>query len=206
MRRAAAALLLLASACAGPEVAVDRSYDFKRVKRVGVVAFEGPSGAAAADLLTHELLASGASVAERGRLEAVFSERRLKAGGSLGAADVRRAGKALGVDAIFLGSVTQLAPAQSFLVMEPRKGVMVTDSARPIGGGSLTRTPALGAPGASVLTSSAQVGLTARLVDVNSGAVVWSAHQSYEGFDTDSAMAAVARSFARSLAPLWAPR
>lgn len=206
MRRFALGIIALAAACAGPEVAIDRSYDFKRVRRVGVVAFDGPSGGAAADLLTHELLASGASVSERGRLEEVLAERRLKAGGALSAADVRRAGKALGVDALFLGSVTSLAPAQNYLVMEPRKGAVAVEAAAPLGGGRLTRTPAFGTPGASVLTSSAQVGLTARLVDVHSGAVVWSAHQSYEGFDTDSAMAAVARSFARSLAPLWAPR
>ncbi|MBI2362122.1 MAG: hypothetical protein HYV15_01900 [Elusimicrobia bacterium] len=57
-----------------------------------------------------------------------------------------------------------------------------------------------------MLTSSAQVGLTARLVDVRTGAVVWSAHQSYEGFDADSAMSAVTRSFARGAVPLWTSR
>lgn len=206
MRRLAPVLLLAAAACAGPEVAVDRSYDFKRVRRVGVVAFDGAGGSAAADLLTHELLASGVSVTERARLEEVLAEKRLRAGGSFTAADVRRAGRALGVDALFLGSVTQFSPAQNYLVLEDRKGVLVADSAQPIGGGRVSRQPAPGAPGASVLTSSAQVGLAARLVDVNTGSVVWSAHQSYEGFDTDSAMSAVARAFARSLAPLWAAR
>lgn len=206
MKRLALCLLAVSlAACAGPEVAVDKGYDFSRVKRVGVVAFDGTGGSAAADLLAHELLASGASVAERSRLESVLAEHRMAKGGALTPADIRRAAKALNVDALFMGSVTQYSPAQSYLILSS-SGAVFSQGVAPLGGGRLTQTPALGSPGASVLTSSAQVALTARLVDVHTGAVVWSAHQSYEGFDTDTAMSAVTRSFARSASPLWVAR
>lgn len=204
-RPALCVLASLLAACVGPDVAVDRAYDFSRVKRVGVVAFDGAGGPAAADLLAHELLAAGASVAERSRLESVLAEQRMAKGGLLSPADIRRAAKALNVDALFMGTVTQYSPAQSYLVLSS-SGAVFSQGVAPLGGGRVTQSPALGAPGASVLTSSAQVGLTARLVDVHTGAVVWSAHQSYEGFDADSAMSAVARSFARGAVPLWVAR
>jgi len=63
--------------------------------------------------------------------------------------------------------------------------------------------PALGPPGANILSPAAVVGMTARLVDVETGSVVWSGRRTWEGFDVDSAMASIAHSFAKSLTPLW---
>jgi len=190
--------------CAGPEVAFNPNYEFSKLRRVAVAAFAGEGGSAAADYLSHSLLAAGADVIERSRLEAVLAEQRLATQGALDPVTARRVGKLLGVDALVLGSVTRYSPQTSYLIVTGSSTTFVGAGASPMGGGTrFTNTPALGAPGTSILTSSAQVGLTARLVDVETGSVIWSAHQSYEGFDLDSAMSAVTTSFARSLAGIW---
>ncbi|MFH1723608.1 MAG: CsgG/HfaB family protein [Elusimicrobiota bacterium] len=208
MRRAGPILAvpaLLAAACAGPEVAFNPRYEFSSLKRVAVVSFEGTGGSAAADYLAHALLATGAEVVERSRIEAVFSEHHLSTLGALEPATVKEVGKLLAVDALFMGSVTQYAPPQSYLVVEG-SSASFAQAVAPVGGPGSTlfsRRPTPGFPGTNIVSSSARVGLAARLVDVETGSVVWSAHQSYEGFDMDCALSAVATSFARSLASHW---
>jgi curli biogenesis system outer membrane secretion channel CsgG len=205
-RASAASLLLLLAGCMGPEVTFNKRYEFSRLRRVAVSRFDGPSGAAAADFLTHALLGSGADVVERSRLDALLAEQRLSGRGALDPATVKRVGRILGVDGIFIGNVTHYAPARSYLVYTGSSTV-VAPPVTPVGGASrFSRTAASAAPGTDILTSSAQVGLTARLVDVETGSVVWSAHQNYEGFDADSAMSAISKSFARTLEPLWKAR
>lgn len=194
--RSALLLAALASlaACRGPEITYSRDYPFSRIRRVSVARFEGPGGEAASDHVAHALLREGAALVERGRLEAVLAEVRLGGLGVLDPATVKKVGRVLGVDALFLGSVTTYLPPRSFVVYTASEEY--TD---PKGTVRRDRLPRL-------MTSSASVGLSARLVDVESAAVIWSAHQSYEGFDVDSALAAICESFARSAVPLWRPK
>lgn len=204
MKRVALAAVVLCAGCSGPEVAFNPRYEFSKLRRVAVAAFDGQGGSAAADYLSHALLAGGADVVERSRLEAVLNEQNLRARGVLDPETARRVGRILGVDAVFLGSVTEYAPQQSYLIVTDSSANYISAGASPVGSATrFTNTPAFGSPGTSIITSSAQVGLTARLVDVESGSVVWSAHQSYEGFDLDSAMSAVTVSFARTLSHVW---
>lgn len=202
MRRAAALLLSAAAAgCAGPDVVFNPNQPVARVRRVAVAPFQGRGGPAAADLFAHALLASGADVVERSRLESVLAEHQLSAAGALDPSTVRRIGSLLGVDALFVGSVTQYEPPQSYLVF-PASSPQAGSAARVGRGRRLTPGPGP-APGVEVVTADAVVGLTARMVDVETGSVLWSARQSYEGFDVDSAMSAIASGFARTLAHLW---
>lgn len=182
----------LCAACRGPQVAFSPRYDFAQLKRVAVARFDGPGGTAAADLFAHSLLETGAEIVERGRLEALLREQRLSAVGALDPETVTEVGRLLGVDGLFLGSVTKYTPARSYLVYSDARH-----------GSEDLRSVPTSSPHVSMLTSSAVVGMTARLVDVETGAVVWSAHQSYEGFDIDSAMSSVSEAFARSLRRLW---
>jgi curli biogenesis system outer membrane secretion channel CsgG len=195
--------LLLLGACSGPRVSFNKTYAFSSLKRVAVTRFEGPGGSAAADHLAHALLSSGADVVERSRLEALVREHRLSVSGATDARSVAEIGRLLGVDALFFGSVTQFEPPRSYVVYTGTAAVIVGGAqelgrtrsfveGRPIGNGA-----------ARILTSAARVGLTARLVDVDTGSVVWSAHQSYEGFDIDSAIAAISDTFAQTLQHVW---
>lgn len=198
-------LLLLAAlaGCGGNmQVAVNPNANFAAVKRVAVVTFGGPQGDAAADAMTQYLVGYGANVVERQRLQAVLGEQRMGASGTLDPSTVKRVGKILGVDALIVGSVSDLTPSRSYVVQTGASvvvgGVTAIDGRNvyPVGG-----VP--GSPDAQIIASAASVGLTARMVDVETGSILWSAMMSYEGFDTSTAMRAIAQSFVDSLVPVW---
>lgn len=234
-------LLALLFGCAAPRVAVNPRYDFSKVRRVAVLPFAGSGGESASDFLARSLLGGGADVVERGRLDAVLREQDLRASNRLDPKTTQRIGRLLGVDAIFMGTVTQYEPPRSYLIYkEPQpevrglvSEVVVEESeerkkgkgsrqsstriSTQVGGGShdhhtvtqigarqvYGQGPALGLPGGAVVTSYATVGLSARMVDVRTGSVVWSAHYSYEGFDLETALASVTGEFVRSLRRVW---
>jgi hypothetical protein len=191
------------TSCATPQVAFNAHADFNLIHRVAVATFGGPRGDVAADLLTQDLLACGADVVERQRLDAVLREQNLASQSILDPATAKKVGKILGVDAIFLGTVADNVPSQSYLVTSGgRHGgwnsvtPVATNNLSP--GGSV-----IGVPDSQVLTSAAQDSLIARMVDVETGSVLWSGRMSYEGYDNQSAMAAITSSFVKSLVPLW---
>jgi len=199
-------LLILAAALAGcitPQIAVNQHADFSRIHRVAVATFGGPGGDVAADVFTQDLLQHGADVVERQRLDAVLREQNLAAGNMLDPTTVKKIGKILGVDAIFVGTVASNVPSQSYLVTSSRDGINV-NGVTPVGGGNLfPEGPAIGVPDSQVLTSAAQASLISRMVDVESGSILWSGRMSYEGIDAQSTMAGITSSFAKSLVPLW---
>src|SRR5438105_15581401 len=96
--------------CATPQIAVNSHADFSRIHRVAVATFGGPSGDVAADLLTQDLLRHGADVVERQRLEMLLKEQNLAAQNILEPDTVKKVGRILGVDAIFVGTVASNVP------------------------------------------------------------------------------------------------
>lgn len=202
LRSAALLAAALAAACAGPEVAMKRSFDFTKVRRVAVLGFSGAGGDTAADMLTQALLSRGADVVERRQLDAILKENHLEATGALDAGTIREFGRLLGVDALFLGTVNSYSPPQSYLVFGGAG--RNTPSVSTLSSGFVySQGPAPGVEGADVITSAATVGLTARMVEVQTGSILWSASQTYEGIDIDSALRVVAAGFADSLREAW---
>jgi hypothetical protein len=194
---------LLLAGCATPQIAVNSRADFSRIHRVAVATFGGQSGDVAADLLTQDLLLHGADVVERQRLDAVMQEQNLATQNMLDPTTVKKIGKILGVDAIFVGTVATNVPSQSYLVTQSRHGINV-NGVTPVSGTTLSpEGPAIGIPDSQVLTSAAQASLIARMVDVESGSILWSGRMSYEGLNTETTMADITSSFAKSLVPLW---
>jgi curli biogenesis system outer membrane secretion channel CsgG len=186
--------------CVGPQVAVNTHADFASIHRVAVATFGGSGGDVAADLLTQDLLMHGADVVERQRLEAVLREQNLAADNILDPATVKMMGKILGVDAIFVGTVANNTPSQSFLV----SGRHGADAAMPMGGGTVVNEGSpIGVPDSQVITSAAQASLISRMVDVETGSILWSGRMSYEGLDSQETMESITSAFAESLVPLW---
>src|SRR5258708_7217537 len=189
--------------CIAPEVGVNSHADFSQIHRVAVATFGGLSGDVAADLLTQALLQQAAAVVERQRLDAVLREQNLAESNILDPATVKKIGKILGVDAIFVGTVATNVPSQSYLVTQSRHGINL-NGVTPVNGTNLfPEGPAIGVPDSQVLTSAAQASLIARMVDVETGSILWSGRMSYEGLNTETTMAGITSSFAKSLVPLW---
>jgi hypothetical protein len=197
-------VVLFLGGCATPEVAVNSRADFSKIHRVAVATFGGPGGDVGADLLTQDLLRHGADVVERQRLDALIHEQDMGTNGVLDPKTMKKIGKVLGVDAIFLGTIANNVPSQSYLIPRSRRGGYGYESTPvPIAGGNVTAGPATGIPRTDIVTSAAQAAIIARMVDVETGSILWSGRMSYEGYDTQSAMASVTGSFAKSLVPLW---
>ncbi len=194
--------LMLLSACVAPKVAVNPRADFASVKRVAVISFNGPKGDLAADLLTQSLLEHGADVVERQQLGAVLREHELSSSGSFDPATARELGRLLGVDALFVGTVAESTPQSSYIVNQSDNPRLTTVT--PVSGGTVySEGSVLGMPNSQLLSTTANVSLLSRMVNVETGSVMWSASMTYEGFDLPSAMTGITDAFARSLAPIW---
>lgn len=194
--------LLLAAACATPKVAVNPRSDFSAVKRVAVLPFNGPKGELAADLMTQSLMENGADVVERQRLDAVMREQSLSSSSAFDPATAKQLGRLLGVDALFVGTVAESTPQSSYIVNQaqnPQYTVVTQVS----GGTVYSEGTVMGMPNSQLLSTTANVSLLSRMVDVQTGSIMWSASMTYEGFDIPSAMTGITDAFIRSLSPIW---
>lgn len=194
--------LLLLSACATPKVAFNPRADFSGIKRVAVLSFNGPKGDLAADLMTQSLLERGADVVERQHLDSVLREQSLSTSGSFDPATAKQLGKLLGVDALFVGTVAESTPQASYIVNQsenPRNTTITQVS----GGTVYSEGTVMGMPNSQLLSTTANVSLLSRMVDVQTGSILWSASMNYEGFDISSAMTSITDAFIRSLSPIW---
>lgn len=194
--------LAFLAACVTPRVAVNPRADFSAIKRVAVLPFNGPKGELAADMLTQSLLAHGVDVVERQRLDAVLKEQALSASTSFDSATAYQLGKILGIDAIFVGTVGESTPQSSYLVSGTDNAI-VTNVTQVSGSSVYSEGSVLGMPNSQIFSTTANVSLVSRMVDAQTGSIMWSASMSYEGFDITSAMREISESFASSLEPIW---
>ncbi len=194
--------LLILAACATPKVAVNPRADFSGVKRVAVLSFSGPKGDLAADLMTQSLLEQGADVVERQRLDAVLKEQSLTSSGSFDPSTAKQLGKLLGVDALFVGTVAESTPQSSYIVNQS-ENPLITTITQVNGGTVYSEGSVMGMPNSQLLSTTANVSLLSRMVDVQTGSIMWSASMNYEGFDIPSAMSSITDAFIRSLSPIW---
>ncbi|OGR53337.1 MAG: hypothetical protein A2049_07970 [Elusimicrobia bacterium GWA2_62_23] len=193
--------VLFLAGCATPKVAVNPRADFSGIKRVAVLSFSGPKGDLAADVMTQSLLEHGADVVERQRLDSVLKEQSLTASSAFDPATARQLGRLLGVDALFVGTVAESTPQSTYIVSQsanPQANVTQVANSSVYSEGTV-----MGMPSAQLLSTTANVSLLSRMVDVETGSIMWSASMAYEGFDITSAMSGITDAFMRSLTPIW---
>lgn len=187
--------------CYAPKVAINRNADFSQVKRVAVIDFGGQRGNLAADFMLQNLLARGVEVVERQRINAVMRELNITHTSAFKPSTAKKIGKILGVDALFSGSVADISDAASYIVTT---GEQAFSNVSRISNSSLSSGGSImGVPDSQILTTAARVSLISRMIDVETGTVLWSASMTYEGFDVASAMDGITRSFVNSLVPIW---
>lgn len=171
-------------------MAVKPGYDFSKIKRIAVLNFDGEKGGAAADIFILELMRKGFDVMERSRFESVLKEQNLGVSGLLEPSTAKSIGKIFGVDAIVAGSILQYLPAQKRTVFFSL-------------GDTVVITPGLyvveRGDNYVIYLTDAEVGISARMIDVETGSIVWVASDSYRGYSTDSAFQGVILSLVDSL-------
>ena len=197
-----------AKARAAPAVVlISRSYDPSQVRRVAVVSFTdypglAGSGEMAAGAFEKYLLPAGYGLIERRQVRQVLEEQSFQVTGAIDPATIRKVGELLGVDALVFGDLTDYANVREQTVMvdmpqetsEPIFGkvettqragdAVVRTSQRVVTGYSTTSTDQL-VP--ETETVPAHVGLSARLVSVQTGEILWSASGASDGSDPSAA-------------------
>lgn len=215
-------LLSVLCACATANVAIDRRFDFARIKRVAVIGFTDyprvpGSGDVVAGAFEQALLAAGYDVIERDEVAKVLQERRFN--GSLDPKTAKDLGGALGVDALLFGRITDLARSRDRLI----KVDVVDDRTDPV---YVRRTRRVQQPDGSWAETSQQVvtgyrtrhilrkeprayttdgrlGVSARLVYVPTGGVAWSGSDSASVYTFEEGARGLADDILKAVKSTW---
>jgi len=167
-----------------------------------VLTFEGARGEVAADMFSQSLVGYGADVIERKRLDEVLRELDLSQKSLIDQSTAKKVGKLLGVDALFLGSVIDLKANSKYLVQtnatNPQNSISQVSGKSIYSEGSVS-----GLSDTQILSTTAEVSIVARLIEVETGSIMWSAYMSYEGFDIPATMSSISQFFVKSLIPIW---
>jgi len=179
-------VLTLLFGCA-PRTAIRKDYDFSKINRIGILEFtsygnEINSGNAVADEFIRQLILRGFDVIERERMESLLREQHLASGRFLDPETAKEVGKLSGVDALITGTVTRYIP-------EHKDTIYFRDE--------------YGEFKSEVFLIGAEVGINARMVDVETGLVIWASSYTYESFDMEGAIRGTVTTLLNSLKKVW---
>ncbi|RLD17812.1 MAG: hypothetical protein DRI36_02905 [Caldiserica bacterium] len=164
---------LFISACA-PYVAYKKDYDFKKIKKIAVLNFDSyigfdSSGMVVRDEIIRHLIESGITVVEREKIDKILKEREI---------DYKKIKKILGADAIITGSVIKYIPEkEEYVYFKDNEGNLQYE----------------------VKYFDAEVGVSARLIDTETGEIIWANTYTYESFDLEAALISCVRGLLRNL-------
>ena len=190
---------LLLAACAD-KTALNSNYDLARVQRIGVLGFTGNGASGVEDLFTKHMIRNGFTVVERASLGKLVEEQKISVSGMVSPETAKSLGKLLGVDAMIIGNVVSLSQErQDVSYVETR-----TTSEDPIFSTEIVRrddgtfTQVIRQTGTKVTHETvktpqvyskfAQAGLVAKLVDVETGEVLWAGSYTNEGVSVLAAL------------------
>lgn len=208
---AAVSTCLFLAGCT-PKTVISQSYNFDQMNRIGVMSFASPySGLSGVEnLFAKYLIESGFKVVERAQLDQVLREHNISVSGYLSPATTRKIGEILGVDVLLVGEVTSYTPTRKELTLVSTRK---TES-HPVYAQTVTAGPD-GRPMAhmqqvgttysqstdvrpSEYTINAQVGIIAKLVDVETAEIVWIGSLSQDSSSALNAADTIARNLVKS--------
>ena len=203
-----------------PKTVISPSYRFDQMDRIGVMSFQTPADSVQGveNLFAKYLIRSGFKVVERAQLESVLGEHGLSVSGYLSPETTREIGRILGVDTLLIGEVSSYTPSRTEITMTASR----RSESRPVYTQDIMRLPDGTYAGymrqtgtqishASELrptqyTVNAQVGIIAKLVDVETAEIVWIGsleESSSSALDAaDLAARRLVKSFTKELAKL----
>ena len=203
--------LLLLGGCTLKSV-ISPSYDFDQINRIGIMAFSNSQTAlqGTENLFAKYLIQTGYKVVERAQLESVLREHNISVSGYLSPETTREIGRILGVDVLLLGEVSSYSPARTELAMTSsrrtetkpvtRQEVMQMPDGTYVGytrniGTRVTQSSEVRP---TQYTINAQVGMIAKLVDVETAEIVWIGSDEQEGASALDAADYIARRLVKS--------
>ncbi len=212
---------LLLAACGTASVAVKSSFDFAKVKRVAVVGFsdyarQPGSGEILSGAFEQELLSAGYSLVERARLEALLREKKLSPQDPKAAKQI---GALLGVDALLFGRITDFREPRETLaavdvVDSYQDPVYVRKTKTTVSSdGTPTKTETTELQGyrtrrvtrrePRAVTQYGRLGVSARLVYVSTGEVLWSGSDVTSVYSFEESARSLADSILKAVRKTW---
>lgn len=170
-----------------PKTVISQTYDFNQMNRIGVMGFSNswPAMQGVENLFAKYLIDAGYKVVERAQLESVLKEHNIAVSGYLSPETTREIGRILGVDVLLIGEVSSYTPARTELTMTATRRtetrpVYTQDVMKLPDGSYVGYTRQVGMQYAhstdvrpTEYTINAQVGIIAKLVDVETAEIVW---------------------------------
>ncbi len=206
------ALGLLAFCACTPKTYISKSYDFGNLKRIGILAFNSPTAtfSGAENLFSKHLLKYGYTVVERAQIEEVLAEQNLSVDSYLSPDVTRKIGKVLGVDVLLMGDITSYMPERKTLTYN----ITRTNTSEPVFNQQVTKdqegkvhvkTTYAGQKDTrrkdiypTEYIIYAQVGVVAKMVDVNTAEIIWVGDDTCEGVSGLDALDASAKGLVKS--------
>jgi len=207
---ACAAFCLLAGCT--PKTVISQSYDFSKMNRIGVMSFSSPysSLSGVENLFAKYLIESGFKVVERAQLDQVLREHNISVSGYLSPATTKKIGEILGVDVLLVGEVTSYTPMRKELTLvSTRKTESHPVYAQTVAPGPGGRPTAMMQQVGTTYSQStdvrpseytinAEVGIIAKLVDVETAEIIWIGSLSQDSSSALQAADSIARSLVKS--------
>lgn len=222
LRPAALGVLAALCACTSANVAINKNFDFTRVKRVAVIGFKDYGGRpGSGDIVTgafeQAALAAGYDLIERDQVTKVLTEQKFS--GTLDPKTAKKVGDSLGVDALLLGRITDLADAKTQITkvdvvddhsdpiyvnktrrVQQADGSWQDVSQETITGYRVTRTVR---KEPRSFTTTGRLGVSARLVFVGNGQMIWSGSDSTETLTFEDAAHGLAADILKAVKSTW---
>jgi curli biogenesis system outer membrane secretion channel CsgG len=200
MKRYLIILILFISSCISPQIAVNKKADFSKIKRVAVLNFSGVNGNVISDIMTITLLNHGADVIERQNVDSVIRELNLSNSDMIDSQTRKKIAKMLSVDAIIVGSVTKYKPETKYIMKNSADSFY---SITELKGKNVFIQNFDPSTDTSLLETTAEVGISMRMIDIETGSILFSAYMKYEGLDTETTMQTISEYIVSSLSKYW---
>jgi len=200
MRKKFIIIFLFLVSCISPEIAINKKADFSKIKRVAVLNFEGQKGKVASDILSLTLLKHGADVIERQNIENIINELNLSRSEMIDPITRKKIGKLLGIDAIITVNITKFKPETRYIMKNSGNNFY---SITEIKGKNVFIHNFDPSTDTSLIETTAQVGLTVKMIDIETGSILFQAYMDYEGIDTETAIQTISEYIVSSLSKYW---
>ncbi len=189
-------------------IIIKRDYNFNRIKRIAVFEFKDydkhpNSGSIVSDLFAKYLIKSEFDVVERIELEKIINEHKLNISGVINSEQMKQLGILSGADAIITGNITLFSPGKKdVVIVKVKETTTETRYSKNKNGNTNEKTKLeqkqkdeekveiqkvveREIPHTYVIES--EIGITCKMIDVETGEIIWVASDTYEGINTQVA-------------------
>ena len=190
-------IMFLLFGCA-THTAISKTYDFSKMKKIGITRFHSTDKTVKGveDIFAQYLLDYGFTVVDKGKLYEIFKANDIDKKGSFNPEKMKQIADSTGINVLLMGEISSYIPAHRGVTITEKQniyvdpGVTTIFSSKQSDGSTARRIEKTNSSMTTEVeqipveyTTSSQVGLIAKLVDINTGDIVWIGSITKSGYD-----------------------